>query len=250
MQQDITNMICPNCKRQVNSNTNYCSFCGEELKNDKDETKKEIKPNIKKEIPHQGLLIAILTILGLLIIGYISNEFEFSNSSFKTKKRRTSVSTNNHLVTMYAHQEINIRKGRSTKTPIVGKLRRGEKIQTGFSLNNWIEVYRFGKSKGFVYDELLKNYPVPDFEILSWNWVKDYNFGVDGAIIWTVEVQNNTNNYIDHLRVEITTYDKNGKIMTSDYTFVKGLSPGGTASNTSYSTFYGGEKNAKVRIIP
>ena len=68
-------------------------------------------------------------------------------------------------------------------------------------------------------------------------------------MIYTVEVKNNTSDYIRNVRVQFTSYDAAGKIIDTDWTYVTGLSPGGTASGKEYATYFGREKEAGMRIM-
>lgn len=84
--------------------------------------------------------------------------------------------------------------------------------------------------------------------ISDWTWDSDASFGSDGAVIWTVEVQNKSDKYIESVKVGFTSYDNAGKIITSSFGFIKAIPPGTKRSNKSYADYYGTEKNAKVDI--
>ncbi len=48
--------------------------------------------------------------------------------------------------------------------------------------------------------------------------------------------------------VEFSTYDVTGKIMDTDNVWVTGLSPGSTGSAKSYATYFGKEKDARIKL--
>jgi hypothetical protein len=85
-------------------------------------------------------------------------------------------------------------------------------------------------------------------KIVDWNWVKDADFGGDGAIKWNVKVTNSSAAYIESVKVEITTYDASEKLIMTDYTFVSSIPPGGTRSESSFADLYGNENDAKIQI--
>lgn len=87
-----------------------------------------------------------------------------------------------------------------------------------------------------------------DIEIVSWRCYKDPTFGGDGAIVIVGELRNNTDRYIELVRVEVTLYDKAGVVTDSDYTYVRGLAPGAKKSFKFYATYYGTEERASLQV--
>ena len=85
-------------------------------------------------------------------------------------------------------------------------------------------------------------------QIISSNWRVDPDFAGEGAIIWTVEVQNDTDVQLEAVQVDIVTYDTSGKIVTTDLTFVGPIPPGERRSSQSYADYYGTEANAIFQI--
>lgn len=85
-------------------------------------------------------------------------------------------------------------------------------------------------------------------EVASWNWKADPGFGNKGAVRWNVEVKNTSQRYIESVRVEITTYDRDDRIVTSDSSYVSGIPPGESRSDQSFATYYGTEDRAAVRV--
>jgi hypothetical protein len=85
-------------------------------------------------------------------------------------------------------------------------------------------------------------------QITSSNWRVDPDFADEGVIIWTVEVQNNSDVELEGVQVDIITYDAAGKIVTSDLTFVGPIPPGERRSGESFADYYGTEVNAVFQI--
>jgi hypothetical protein len=85
-------------------------------------------------------------------------------------------------------------------------------------------------------------------EIVDWNWQKDPRFGSRGTIKWNVQVRNKSTQNIRNVKVELTTYDKGGKLITSTFTFVDAIPPGEVRSSNSYADYYGTESTAKVQL--
>jgi hypothetical protein len=151
---------------------------------------------------------------------------------------------------MWAHGTVSIRASRSDDADAVAHIERGDRVEIDSLVEGWARVFQTGAPRpvGYVATSALSSEVLPDFEIESWNWRKDPGFGSKGAVVWTVEVRNNTRRYIDRLRVNFTTYDASGAVMDSDFLYVTGISPGGTASDKGHASYYGGEEKARVRI--
>jgi len=84
--------------------------------------------------------------------------------------------------------------------------------------------------------------------ISDWNWSKDYDFGTKGVIKWNVEVSNNSNKYIEYVTVEFATYDKDNRLVSSNFTFIKAIPPHNSRTESSYADLYRTEKDAKIKI--
>lgn len=82
-------------------------------------------------------------------------------------------------------------------------------------------------------------------EIVNWNWRTDPHFGGKGTILWNAQVRNNSDKYIESVRLELTTYDASNKLVTTAFTFVEAIPPGG---DESYATYYGTEERAGVQV--
>ena len=85
-------------------------------------------------------------------------------------------------------------------------------------------------------------------KIDDWNWSVDPEFGTSGTVRWNANVRNVSDKYIESVRLELTTFDKNGKLIASDFTFVGAIPPGGTRSEESYADYYGTEGNATIQV--
>ena len=187
-----------------------------------------------------GGLILALTIIAILYVA-----FAHFNSPIKTRRQESP----GKLIEKYAHDKTNIRSGRGSNYQIIGSIERGETIKVDSLRDGWLRVFGHGVKKGYVHVDSLEENPLPPFEIVSWNWYFDLSYGIDGSVIWDVKVRNNTGSYVEHLKIEFTTYDDSGKILTTDFTYVSDLSPGGTGSAKAFAPYFGREKRATIRII-
>lgn len=152
--------------------------------------------------------------------------------------------------TRYVHSTVNVRAEPTTESSIVKTIERGSSLQvrTSQARNGWMPVYEGQEEIGYVAGNLLEDTPLPDVEVADWNWRIDPDFGTDGTVRYTVELRNNTSQYIDQVRVEFATYDAQGNLIESTFTYVSGLSPGGNASESGFATYYGNEEKAKIRV--
>jgi hypothetical protein len=85
-------------------------------------------------------------------------------------------------------------------------------------------------------------------QVVSSNWRADPNSGLEGAVIWTVEVQNNGSTQVEDVRVDIVIYDSAGKIVTTDFTFVGPIPPGEKRSSESFADYHGTEASVQFQI--
>lgn len=85
-------------------------------------------------------------------------------------------------------------------------------------------------------------------EIVSWNWRPDPSFGGKGTIHWNAQVRNISQKYVESVRLELTTYDASGQLVTTAFTFVSAIPPGETRSEESYADYYGTERRAAVQV--
>jgi hypothetical protein len=85
-------------------------------------------------------------------------------------------------------------------------------------------------------------------EIVDWSWQKDPSFGGRGTIKWNVLVRNKSSQNIRNVKVELTTYDKSGKLVSSTFAFVDAIPAGQSRSTNSFADFYGMESTAKIQL--
>ncbi len=85
-------------------------------------------------------------------------------------------------------------------------------------------------------------------EIVDFNWRKDPDFGTRGTIKWNVQVRNKSSQNISTVKVDLTTYDRAGKLVASTFTYVSAIPPGQTRSTESYEDLYGTEERANAQI--
>jgi len=86
-------------------------------------------------------------------------------------------------------------------------------------------------------------------EIEDWNWGADSSFAGRGAVIWNVKVKNKGSRPLSMVRVEMVTYDKSQKMISTDHTFVTAIPPGESRSSKSYADYYGTEHTAQAQIV-
>lgn len=227
---------CKECKQNVSSKAKKCPHCGAPIK--------------ARTSPLAWFFLIVLLVM---IFGYLLSD---NDKPLKSSYYNTRHETNSHQDipepkdARYVHSTINIRSGPGMKHPVVGKLQRGEVVNVLSENDGWATILMQENAKGFIFAELLKPYPIPPVEVVDWNWYPDPDFGTDGTIVWNVKLRNNTSKYLEDVKVEFSTYDANGKLITSGFSYVHGLSPGGTATDKSYETFFGTEKTANIRVVP
>ena len=227
---------CKECGREVAKSAPACPNCG---------VKDPGKTGIRVSTGGGCLIIIVLFILFGL---YVSGSPDFQESQIRTSPQTTERGTTSHRPARWAHRAVNVRSGRGTSFEIATSLRRGERVEVDSLVNGWYRIFRSGSPIGYSAASVLQAIPLPPIEVASWNWRKDPGFGTDGAIIWNVELRNNTDRYLDLVRVNLTTYDQQGRIVTSDFMYVRGLSPGGVASSQGYATYYGTETRARIEV--
>lgn len=83
----------------------------------------------------------------------------------------------------------------------------------------------------------------------DWNWKKDPSFGTEGTIRWNVKITNLSEKYVESVKVELTTYDQSGKLITTEFTFVNSIPPGDTRSKQSFANYYGTEQKASLKVV-
>lgn len=86
-------------------------------------------------------------------------------------------------------------------------------------------------------------------ELEDWNWRSEPDFGTRGTVRWNVKVKNTTEKPISSVKVELTTYSADGKMLASTFTYVDAIPPGGSRAEESYADYYGTEKTAEAKIV-
>lgn len=187
------------------------------------------------------LLVSIVIVGGLILVIYIFPLIESYIESYDPVENNEG-----YLSLRYAYETINIRAGRSTDYEIVGKLYRGDVVVVDSLKDDWVKVYRNGISRGYVFNELLKEHPIPSYEIVSWDWQKK----PDSLIVtFNATIRNNTPLRKDDVTVEFTTFDSSGKKVVSERTRVTDLPPGETASGKGHVKYFGTEEEATVSVV-
>ncbi len=85
-------------------------------------------------------------------------------------------------------------------------------------------------------------------QIVSSNWRVDPAFAGEGAVIWTVEVQNTGTEIMESVRVDFVTYDANGQILDYDFTFVGPIAAGATGASEGFADLRGNETTVNYQI--
>lgn len=219
---------CKDCGHEVSKQAASCPNCG---------------APIRKQSGNIGG--GSVTLIGIVI--FIIYVMAYEPITGSRPSRPAASVPSDGKVTFYAKSTVNIRRGPGTEHDVVDTLNEGQawRCYPG-ETEGWIKC----AEDEYIYASLLSRTAPPPLEIASWNWHSDSSFGVNGAVIWNAEIQNNTSRYIDSVRVVFSSYDSAGNLITTDFGYVQGLSPGGTASTTGYATYYGQEETGKLRVVP
>ncbi len=232
--------VCNECQVPLRPGARICDHCGTRVQQKRKKTK------IIYFIPIVAIGLA-------LTLGYLASllwgSVDLNKVPEKVQEEIVEESPENYR---YAHSIINIRAGRSTEFDIVSKISRGDTVKLDSIEGSWaIVLDEYDLKRGYVYEKVLRSYPLPDFEVLDWTWAPDPEFdGGEGAVVFTATVQNNTGKIEPALKVEFTTYDANNKILTSDFMFINDLQPGEVKADTAYTTYFGREKTAILEVKP
>ena len=167
---------CKECGHNISSKAKTCINCGAPVKK------------------NSATAIGCLTIIAIFVVILIIGKFTGDGEDSYTPVDNTDLLK--YGFTRYAHKNINIREGRGKNFKKVSTLRRGDVVRVDSIENDWGVVYKNYGKLGYVYSPLLKHSPLPDFEIVSWNWRSDPDYGTKGYVIWRVQVRNNTSNYV------------------------------------------------------
>src|SRR3954452_13617773 len=76
----------------------------------------------------------------------------------------------------------------------------------------------------------------------------DPAFGGEGAVIWAVEVRNVGTQTVESARIDFTSHDAAGAVLSSDFTFVGPIPPGETRPGKSFAGYTGTEASADFNV--
>lgn len=241
---------CKECGQSHTDTRPDCPHCGFIRKDQEPEPIIKEKKVTKASRNSNNAVAILIAILVVIFIGY-----SLFNKNDSSSKKENYYTTNEYKQkvkedvgnTGYVHQAVNIRSEPNTNSKILLTLEKGGRLKYMYHNTDWLKAI-IGADTGYIYKKLVRTDPLPRIQVTTWSWDKDRDFGTDGAIIWNVEVENNTNEYISRVKAEITIYDYDGQITTSDYTYVKNISPFGKSSTKSYADYYGSEYKANIKI--
>jgi hypothetical protein len=204
---------CPECKRQVSDQAEGCPHCGHPIRSSVHEipraTPKDRNAPIFLVLASIALVLSLFTPRLLLFFPIMGTLGCTAISLFRKEKGRIGAV----LVLVFAVGLLVLSEV-GTVVP-----------QTGVKSSNLAAA-----------------------EIVEWNWRKDPNFGTHGTVKWNVQVRNKTSDNISDVKVEFTTYNRAGKLISSTFTYLSAIPPGQTRSNESYADLYMTEETAKVQI--
>ncbi|MEQ8682952.1 MAG: SH3 domain-containing protein [Cyclobacteriaceae bacterium] len=242
-------ITCQECGKEHSDTIESCPHCGYQRNAHKEKTEPESAPKKEKKKNSGCTTLIIIGVIVAVIWMIASNVDNTPKSTYKSNYPKTTTPTYDTKDYRYVHKTVNMRSGPGTNHEVKTTVNRGSKVELLSTEGDWCKVKTLGGTEGYIFKELLKYSGLPDIEIVDWSWRTDPSFGTDGSVIWVVQLRNNTSSYVDMVKVEISIFDKQGRLTETDYTYVKGLSPGGTASDKSYATYYGTEEKASIRVV-
>ncbi|HEU0015314.1 MAG TPA: hypothetical protein VFQ45_16620 [Longimicrobium sp.] len=83
--------------------------------------------------------------------------------------------------------------------------------------------------------------------IEDWNWRADPEFAGRGTIHVNLRLRNHLSRMVQ-ARVELTSYDADGKLVNAGFTYVNDIPPGETAAEKTYFDYIGTEKRLEARV--
>lgn len=86
-------------------------------------------------------------------------------------------------------------------------------------------------------------------KLSSWSWDADPAFGTSGAIRWRSAVQNLTDRPIARVKIEFSSFDADGKLLTSSASYVRAIPPLGMRTDEALADLYGTEATARAEIV-
>lgn len=209
---------CPECKKQVSDQAEACPNCGIKL-----------KPTSQVIVKSDAAPVALA-----------ASAFGFFVALFTPKL----IATLPILITLIAAAISLFRKERGRAfAGVIMVMTVGLLLLSRYPTSTSVSDNRDSTSVTPVADAVVAA------EIADWNWGADKRFAGRGAVIWSVIVKNVSDRNIAAVRVQITTFDKLEKLITTDDTYVNAIPPGGTGSAKAYADYYGTEHSATIRIV-
>lgn len=207
---------CPECKKQVSDQAETCPLCGFQLK------AKAVAAAAKRSDPIW--LVAAITALVIVFVGVPPVAAGFLIL--------TAVVTAS--VSLYKREA-----GRGLAITILVIL----------GLVFFANYRTISGSDAVTASDAAGEAESPAAVIADWNWSSNPNFAGRGAVIWNVQVKNQSTKNIAAVQVQLTTFDASGKLVTSDDTYVNTIAVGETGTGKGYADYYGTERKAEVRIV-
>lgn len=223
---------CKVCDQQVSSNAASCPACG---------------APVKRKGLHPLISISVIALVLIYIVRAADSPQKVQRAAAEAGAKKPRVTRETEAI-FYATKDVNIRSGPSTADPVVGRLARRDTIKCVVRPpeEQWLPC---GDNKWVHGDFLGVGYP-PAVEVQSSKFHIDKEFAGEGAVVWTANVRNFSDQYIEKVRVEFTTFDDSDRIVTTDVGFASGLAPGGSAATKGYATYFGTEVKGSVRVTP
>jgi uncharacterized repeat protein (TIGR02543 family) len=86
-------------------------------------------------------------------------------------------------------------------------------------------------------------------EVVSSAFYPEPVFGVEGAVIWVVEVRNVTSQLIESAEVGFSSRDAAGEVLAVSSTFIGPIPPGETRVGQSFAEYLGTEASADFQVV-
>lgn len=86
-----------------------------------------------------------------------------------------------------------------------------------------------------------------ELQITSSAWYPAPELG-EGAVIWVVEVRNNSSQTLEFARVDYASHDAAGNVLVSDFTLVGPIPPGETRANEGLAEYRGTEASVDFQL--
>lgn len=90
--------------------------------------------------------------------------------------------------------------------------------------------------------------PTDTVQLVSWDWKRVAGSSSKPVIAWQAELSNNSQDYIESVRLAMTTYDDKGQVVFADFSHATAIPPGETRQVSHLADAPGGEVKATVRV--